>query len=214
MCPFYPFCVKSTFFSGRMERMWLRTWSGLVWEVRVTLYCGWNETGTLRPRCAERRIHQVPLCTLILRGPSRRPRLLLGVSMLIILSRPLSREPKTLPPRFFFPLSPVEAMSRDRDLRKYVGTLNPRFKWSHHLQRDKIVRWRCAVVGFAADNSPSLWTEGQNSNIGNLLILYCSLLIVVFRCTVYTYKTSKTCGCLHVFVLYKKRLNINPTWLL
>lgn len=27
---FHPFCVKSTFFSGRMERIWFRTWSGLV----------------------------------------------------------------------------------------------------------------------------------------------------------------------------------------
>lgn len=35
----YPFCVKSMFFSGRMERIWFRTWSGLVSLVRVTLYC-------------------------------------------------------------------------------------------------------------------------------------------------------------------------------
>lgn len=40
----YPFCVKSMFFSGRMERIWLSTWSGLVWLVRVTLYCAWWKT--------------------------------------------------------------------------------------------------------------------------------------------------------------------------
>lgn len=121
----YPFCVKLTFFSGRMERIWFRTWSGLVWLVRVTLYCGCKKNppnnkktnpDLLRTRCAEERRYQVIFCTLILRGPSRCARLLFGVSMLIILSRPLSREPKTFPPRFFFPLSPVTAMSRDRDL--------------------------------------------------------------------------------------------------
>lgn len=63
--------------------------------------------------------------TLILRGPSRRPRFLLGVSMLIILSRPLSREPNTFPVLFFLPLSLVAAISRDRDLRsKSNQTLN------------------------------------------------------------------------------------------
>lgn len=40
----YPFCVKSTCFSGSMERIWLRTWSGFVWLVRVTLY--WAYRGT------------------------------------------------------------------------------------------------------------------------------------------------------------------------
>ncbi|TNN78732.1 hypothetical protein EYF80_010902 [Liparis tanakae] len=36
--------------------------------------------------------------------------------MVIILSRPLSREPNTLPPLFFVPLSSVTAMSNDLDL--------------------------------------------------------------------------------------------------
>lgn len=62
------------------------------------------------------------LYTLILRGPSRRARLLLGVSMVIILSRPLSREPNTFPPLFFFPpLSSVTAMSNERDLESKQG---------------------------------------------------------------------------------------------
>lgn len=43
----YPFCVKSTFFSGRMERIWLSTWSGFVWLVKVTLYCACKKTQTL-----------------------------------------------------------------------------------------------------------------------------------------------------------------------
>lgn len=54
--------------------------------------------------------------TLILRGPSRGPRLLLGVSMVITLSRPLSKEPNIFPVLFLFPLSPVPAMSKERDL--------------------------------------------------------------------------------------------------
>lgn len=58
-----------------------------------------------------------PSYTLILRGPSRRARRLFGVSMVITLSRPLSREPNIFPPRFFFPLSPVAAMSSDLDLK-------------------------------------------------------------------------------------------------
>lgn len=56
--------------------------------------------------------------TLILRGASRRARLLLGVSMVITLSRPLSREPNIFAPRFFFPLSSVTAMSSDLDLER------------------------------------------------------------------------------------------------
>lgn len=100
-----------------MERIWLRTWSGLVWLVRVTLYCGWKEKPRLARTRAEQQRSQVVLWTLILRGPSRKARLLLGVSMLMTLSRPRSREPKTFPPRFFFPLSSVTARSRDRDLR-------------------------------------------------------------------------------------------------
>lgn len=74
------------------------------------------------------------LYTLILRGPSRRARLLLGVSMVITLSRPRSREPNIFPPLFFFPLSPVTAMSKDRDLdRKHALTFNPfwRGNWSN-----------------------------------------------------------------------------------
>lgn len=58
----------------------------------------------------------VSLRTLILRGPSRSARRLLGVSMVIILSRPLSSEPNTFPPLLFFSLSPTTAMSSDRDL--------------------------------------------------------------------------------------------------
>lgn len=38
----YPFWTKSTFFSGNMLRIWLSTWSALVWLVRVTLYWAWK----------------------------------------------------------------------------------------------------------------------------------------------------------------------------
>lgn len=132
-----------------MERIWLRTWSGLVWLVKVTLYCGWKEKNPdlLRTRGEQQR-SQVVLCTLILRGPSRRARLLLGVSMLITLSRPRSREPKTFPPRFFFPLSSVTARSRDRDLRtsghmvtstsKYDTTVHVSMKVTHLLSGLKV----------------------------------------------------------------------------
>lgn len=73
------------------------------------------------------------LYTLILRGPERRARLLLGVSMVIILSRPLSREPNTFPPLFFFPLSPVTAMSRDRDLDSQQGLFIQSFSDRFHV---------------------------------------------------------------------------------
>lgn len=147
-----------------MERIWFRTWSGLVWLVRVTLYCGWKtKTQMFLEHVGQRRRHQVILCTRILRGPSRRARFLLGVSMLIILSRPLSREPKTLAPRFFFPLSPITAMSRDRDLGRTPAHRN--------LGSSKEDGWKMYTLKFAAGNSPPLRTEGQNSNVCNLLIL-------------------------------------------
>lgn len=131
----YPFCVKSMFFSGRMERIWLSTWSGLVWLVRVTLYCAWWKTqpshwSEFLSFCCKLIVFEFLfywwwICfggfrlsiTLILRGPSRRARRLFGVSMVITLSRPLSREPNIFPPRFFFPLSPVTAKSSDLDLK-------------------------------------------------------------------------------------------------
>lgn len=63
--------------------------------------------------------------------------------MLMTLSRPRSREPKTFPPRFFFPLSSVTARSRDRDLRtsghmvssssKYDTTVHVSMKVTTHL---------------------------------------------------------------------------------
>lgn len=126
----------------------------------------------LRTRAEQQRC-QVVLCTLILRGPSRRARLLLGVSMLMTLSRPRSREPKTFPPRFFFPLSSVTARSRDRDLRT-----------SGHMvtSSSKYDTTACLHEG----NSPPLRTEGQNSNVRNLLVLDRCPLIVIFRAAVYT----------------------------
>lgn len=101
-------------------------WVRLTGQGNVVLRLKRNSkpNSSLRAQCWEQRGYGVTLRTLILRGPSRRPRLLLGVSMLIILSRPLSREPNTFPPRFFFPLSPVAAMSRERDLRRTAGPWN------------------------------------------------------------------------------------------
>lgn len=92
-------------------------WVGLTGQSHVVLGLS-RESRFVENMSRDMRRHGVIGQTLILRGPSRRPRLLLGVSMLIILSRPLSREPNTFPPRFFFPLSSVTARSRDRDLRR------------------------------------------------------------------------------------------------
>lgn len=114
--------------------------------------------------------------TLILRGPSRRFRFLLGVSMLIILSRPLSREPNTFPVLFFLPLSLVAAISRDRDLR---SKSNQTFK---SVGKAGLCRY---VFGSAADVSPSrpsaahpppFRTEGQDFNVGSLPALLCPRL--------------------------------------
>ena len=99
--------------------------------------------------------------TLILRGPSRRARLLLGVSMVITLSRPLSREPNIFPPRFFFPLSPVTAMSRDLDLE---GKHDLTYKhWTSSFVSIYLFQLlSCLTTSetFPVVHSPSLWTEG------------------------------------------------------
>ena len=55
--------------------------------------------------------------TLILRGPSRSPLFLLGVSMVMTLSSPRSKLPNTFPPFRFWALSLWQpAMSSERDL--------------------------------------------------------------------------------------------------
>lgn len=141
----YPFWMKSTFFSGKMLRIWLSTWSALVWLVRVTLYWAWKTIYSYEIRCSHiGRVCKVPTrcfikklppeqkgqrieskcrCesdtteTLILRGPSRGPLFLLGVSIVMTLSKPLSRLPNTFPPFRFCPLSTWQpARSSDRDL--------------------------------------------------------------------------------------------------
>lgn len=134
----HPFCTKSTFFSGRILRMWLSTWSALVRLVKVTLYWACGCTGTsvigtnrqtvgkqqtpdqwgaeMRPERRHTRIGS-PCQTLILRGPSRSPLFLFGVSRVMTLSRPRSRLPNTFPPLRFWALSLWQpAMSSERDL--------------------------------------------------------------------------------------------------
>jgi len=100
-------------------------WVGLTGQSNVVLRLGENtdRKRTMYTSFDTEWVWRFHLHTLILRGPSRRARLLLGVSMVIILSRPLSREPNTFPALFFFPLSDVTAMSNERDLEKKTGTL-------------------------------------------------------------------------------------------
>lgn len=117
-CVLLPFLCESDIFLWQNGKDLVKNlvWVGLTGQSNVVLWLKEKNPDLLRTRGEQQR-SQVVLCTLILRGPSRRARLLLGVSMLMTLSRPRSREPKTFPPRFFFPLSSVTARSRDRDLR-------------------------------------------------------------------------------------------------